>query len=57
MIQEIALQPAESIQTAAFDTSLFTLKNLHEIGQPIQKTYEQAMKTYEAVWTLSLIHI
>lgn len=51
VIQEIALQPAKSIQTAAFDTSLFTLKNLHEIGQPIQKTYEQAMKTYEAVWT------
>ncbi|MBQ7581832.1 MAG: hypothetical protein IJU25_03330 [Lachnospiraceae bacterium] len=51
VISEIALQPAESIQTAAFDTSLFTLKNLHEIGQPLQKDYEQAMKSYEAVWT------
>ncbi|MBR6452671.1 MAG: hypothetical protein IKS87_08190, partial [Lachnospiraceae bacterium] len=51
VIQEIAFQPAESIQKAAFDTSTFTLKSLHEIGQPIQKSYEQAMQTYEAVWT------
>lgn len=51
VITEIAYQPAESIQTAAFDTQTFTLKSLHEIGQPLQKTYEQAMKTYEAVWT------
>ncbi len=51
VIQEIAYQPAESIQTAAFDTSTFTLNRLHEIGQPMQKTYEQAMQTYEAVWT------
>lgn len=51
VINEVAAQPAESIQTAAFDISTFTLRDLHEIGQPLQKTYEQAMKTYEAVWT------
>ncbi len=51
VITEIAHQPAESIQTAAFDTTDFTLRDLHTIGQPIQTRYEAAMKTYEAVWT------
>ena len=51
VITEIAYQPAESIQTAAFDTTDFTLRDLHTIGQPIQTRYETAMKTYEAVWT------
>ena len=51
VITQIANQPAESIQKAVFDTSSFTLLELRDIGKPIQATYEQAMKTYEAVWT------
>ncbi len=52
LIQDVAVQPAESIQTAAFDTSTFTLKSLHEIGQPLKTKYDAAMKSYEAVWTV-----
>jgi len=51
IIQDVAEQPAESIGIAAFDTSTFTLKSLHEIGQPLKSKYEAALQSYEAVWT------
>lgn len=51
VIQEIAEQPAESIQAAVFDTRSFTPVQLHEIGQSLKQSYDAAMKRYETVWT------
>ena len=60
IIQEIAEQPAESIARAEFTYSDFTLRDLREIGKPIQALYEnqesvseysKAIKSYEAIWT------
>lgn len=59
IIQEIADQPAESIARAEFTYADFTLRDLREIGKPIQALYEQdlsaeygkAIKNYEAIWT------
>lgn len=51
IIQEVAMQPADSIATAAFKYPEFTLKDLDEIGKPIKTAYDNALKSYEAVWT------